>query len=308
MIKKGDITDVKKYNANSISKPANVIINLLFILWSLVCVLPLFLVVAVSFTDENTITREGYNFIASKWSLYAYEYIFLQGASILRSYVLTIFITIFGTLLSLIVIAMYAYPISRRDFKYRNKFSFFVFFTMVFNGGLVPWYVVLTQFMHVTNTIWAYIFPVIVNAWYILILRTFFQTSIPEVLIESAKLDGAGEFRTFWQIVLPLSKPGLATVALFQTLAFWNDWFQPLMFIDDGKLYNLQYLLYRLMMNIQYMSEVSSSTTVTSELSKLPGQTARMAMCVLAVGPIIFAYPFFQKYFIKGLTVGAVKG
>lgn len=299
---------MKKYNSNSISKPADVIINIVFILWSLACVLPLFLVIAVSFTDENTVTREGYNFITSHWSTYAYEYIFLQGTSILRSYILTILITIFGTLLSLLVIAMYAYPISRKDFKYRNKFSFFVFFTMVFNGGLVPWYVVLTQLLHVTNTIWAYIFPVVVNAWYILILRTFFQTSIPDVLIESAKLDGAGEFRTFWQIVIPLSKPGLATVALFQTLAFWNDWFQPLMFIDDGKLYNLQYLLYRLMMNIQYMSEVSSSTTVTSELAKLPGQTARMAMCVLAVGPIIFAYPFFQKYFIKGLTVGAVKG
>lgn len=282
--------------------------NIVFTIWSLLCILPLLLVVAVSFTDENTVTIEGYNFIASKWSTYAYNYIFLQGSSILRSYALTIFVTLFGTILSVVVIAMYAYPISRRDFKYRNKFSFFVFFTMIFNGGLVPWYMTLTQLLHITNTIWAYIFPMLVNAWYILILKTFFQTTIPEVLIESAKLDGAGEFRTFWQIVIPLSKPGLATVALFQTLGFWNDWFQPLMFIEDGKLYNLQYLLYRLMINIQYMSEVSSTTSVTSELSKLPGQTARMAMCVLAVGPIIFAYPFFQKYFIKGLTVGAVKG
>jgi putative aldouronate transport system permease protein len=215
-----------------------------------------------------------------------------------------------GTALSLLVIALYAYPISRKDFKYRNQFTFFVFFTMIFGGGLVPWYMVCVQLLHLKNTIWAMIFPALMNGWYVLIMRTFFATSIPDSIIESAKIDGAGEWRTFFQIVLPLSLPGLATVALFNTLAFWNDWYLPLMFITKANLYNLQYTMYKMLANIQFLIQSSSAMSgrASEMLKNLPSETSRMAMCILAVGPIIFAYPFFQKYFVKGLTVGAVKG
>lgn len=301
--------DAVKDGSNKMNKLpflANGVLNIWFMLWSLVCILPLILVISVSLTDEKTITLGGYQFIPQVFSTYAYSYIFTSGGSILRSYFVTICITVIGTVLSVLLIAMYAYPISRKDFRYRNHLSFFVFFTMIFNGGLVPWYMVLTQLVKVSDSYLAYIFPMAVNAWYIIIMKTFFQTTVPESIIESAKLDGAGEFRTFWQIVMPLSKPGLATVALFQTLAFWNDWFNPLMYIEDGAKYNLQYMLYRLMINIQNLQDIKGGVSI--DVSKLPGETARMAMCVLAVGPIVAAYPFFQKYFIAGLTVGAVKG
>lgn len=301
-----------KYNVksiNSVSSFWNGIFNLLFTIYSLACIVPLLLVIGVSFSEENSIVTGGYNFIPKVFSLEAYKWVFQSGDAIVRAYGLSIMITVLGTLSSVIIIAMFAYVISRKDFKYRNIFSFIVFFTMIFNGGLVPWYMVYTNFLHINNTLLAYIVPSLVNAWYVMIMRTFFQTNVPDSIIESAKIDGAGEFRTFLQIVIPLAKPGLATIALFQTLGFWNDWFLPLMLIDESKLYNLQYILYKTLTAIQYLSQASNVSGGTSQiLAKLPSETARMAMCVLAIGPIILAYPFFQKYFIKGLTVGAVKG
>lgn len=294
---------------NTVSPFWNGLFNLIFIIYSLVCIIPLLLVIGISFTDENTIVLSGYNFIPKVFSLEAYKWILKSGDAILRAYGLSIMITIVGTLCSVAIIAMFAYVISRKDFKYRNIFSFIVFFTMIFNGGLVPWYMVYTNFLHINDTLLAYIIPSLVNAWYVMIMRTFFQLNVPDSIIESAKIDGAGEFRTFLQIVIPLAKPGLATIALFQTLGFWNEWYLPLMLIENSKLNNLQYILYKTLAAIQYLATASNITQGTSGiLSKLPSETARMAMCVLAIGPIILAYPFFQKYFIKGLTVGAIKG
>jgi len=294
---------------NSVSPFWNGLFNILFTIYSIVCIVPLLLVVGVSFSDEKSIITGGYNFIPKVFSLEAYKWVFKSGDTIVRAYGLSIMITIVGTLCSVAIISMFSYVISRKDFKYRNVFSFIVFFTMILNGGMVPWYKVYTNLLHINNTLLAYIVPSLVNAWYVMIMRTFFQTNVPDSIIESARIDGAGEFRTFLKIVMPLAKPGLATIALFQTLGFWNEWYLPLMLIEDSKLYNLQYILYKTLNAIQYLSQASNVSGGTAEiLAKLPSETARMAMCVLAIGPIILAYPFFQKYFIKGLTVGAVKG
>ncbi|MEK8129934.1 carbohydrate ABC transporter permease [Paenibacillus filicis] len=279
--------------------------------WLIACstILPILLVFMVSITDETTITRNGYSFIPEKISFEAYKYLFLDSMTIVRAYGVTIFITIVGSVVGLLLSALLAYPLSRRDFPYRNKLAFFVFFTMLFNGGLVPWYLVFTQLINLKDTIWSLIIPgLLINGFYILIMRTFFSTSIPPALIESAYIDGAGEFRIFFQIVLRLSTPVLATIGLFYTLAYWNDWFNSLVFLTDSKLYSLQYLLNKILLNIQFLAQNTRNNNASQIIATLPTETVRMAMAIIGVGPIVLAYPFFQKYFVKGLTVGAVKG
>jgi putative aldouronate transport system permease protein len=305
-----EITENKNNKiSNRISPFWNGAFNIMFLVYAAICIIPLILVISVSFSDEHTVVVGGYKFWPDVFSLEAYKWVFKSGDAILRAYGLSIGVTIVGTILSVSIISMFAYVISRKDFRYRNVFAFLVFFTMIFNGGMVPWYMVYTNLLHINNTIFAYWVPQMISAWYVIIMRTFYQTNVPDSIIESAKIDGAGEFRIFLQIVAPLAKPGLATIALFQTLAFWNDWYIPLMLIENNELFNLQYILYKTLTAIQYLSQASNMTQGTAEiLAKLPSETARMAMAVLAIGPIIFAYPFFQGYFIKGLTVGAVKG
>ncbi|MGO4370582.1 carbohydrate ABC transporter permease [Paenibacillus sp. MCAF20] len=206
---------------------------------------------------------------------------------------------------------MYAYPISRTDFPQRKFFTFFIFLTMLFNGGLVPWYLVYVNMLGLRNNIWALVLPLLVSAFFVIIIRTFFQTTIPTAVLESAKIDGAGEMRIFFQIVLPLSLPVLATVALFSTLNYWNDWFLSLVFISDDKTLSIQYLMYKMLMNIQFLANNSTAAAQIAAAGgnvQYPNETVRMAMAIVGIGPIVFAYPFFQKYFVKGLTVGAVKG
>ena len=250
----------------------------------------------------------GYRMIPKQLSFSAYEYILQNSGEIMNAYGVTILTTVIGTALSVAVIAMYAYPISRKDFRYKKSFTFFVFFTMIFNGGMVPWYIVCTNILHIGDTLSALILPYIISAWYVIVMRTFFATTIPDAIIESARIDGAGDFRTFCIIVMPLSLPGLATIALFSTLRYWNDWWLPLMLINNPALSNLQYYLYRIIMNIQVLAENAAAGISQAEMINLPQESARMAMCIIAIGPIILAYPFFQKYFIKGLTIGSVKG
>lgn len=297
-------------NSNTVSKPANVVLNILFIIFSLICIIPLVLVFSVSFSNELSVNKYGYSFIPRKFSTAAYSYLFLNVKSILHAYGITIFVTVVGSLLSVIVIALYAYPLSRRDFRYRNIFTFVVFFTMLFGGGLVPWYLVCTQVLHLKNTIWAMIIPYLISPWYVLIMRTFFATTIPEAIIEAAKIDGCGEFRTFFTIVAPLAKPAFATIGLFTVLNYWNDWWLPLLLIDKDSLVNLQYTMYKITTNIQYLTQLAptASAQAGNSLATLPAETSRMAMCVVTIGPIILAYPFFQRYFVKGLTIGGVKG
>ncbi len=296
-------------NATKISKRADLVLNIIMILLALACLFPLILVLAVSLTDERTISLVGYSIIPSKFSLAAYEYVLKDATDILRAYGVTILVTALGSLSSLLVIALYAYPLSRKDFKHRRLFTFLVFFTMLFNGGLVPWYMVYVNILHIKDTIMAMILPGLFTPLYVLVMRTFFSQSIHPGLIEAAKIDGAGEFRIFWQIVLPLSKPALATIGLFNVLFYWNDWYSPLLFITDERLFNLQYLMYRVDRSITYLVSQSNTLGNVSELlANIPSQTARMAMAIIAIGPIIFAYQYFQKYFIAGLTIGGIKG
>jgi putative aldouronate transport system permease protein len=269
--------------------------------------LPLLLVIMVSLTDEKTILQTGYSFIPAKWSLGAYSYIFKGGSSILRAYGVSIFVTVVGTIVAVAVMTLYAYPLSRGNFKFRKQFAFIAYFTMIFGGGLAPWVVVYNQLLKINDTVWVLIFPFLVNAWNIIILRTFMKQGIPESIIESAKIDGAGEIRTFFVIALPLCKAGLATIALFAMLGYWNDWYLPLIFITHKQNYNIQFLMYQMLMNIQFLSNTSIGNAAEIAAS-LPSEGARMAVAVVSVGPIIFAYPYFQGFFIKGLTIGAVKG
>lgn len=299
---------IKTRDFHHLSKPWNFIFNLIAGIFSFVCVFPFLFVVIISFTDEGVLARDGYRLLPAKWSLEAYKYVFQTGDTLLRSYGVTIFVTVVGTIISLLFIAFYAYAISRKSFKYRNFFSFFAFFTMLFNGGLVPTYIVTTQLLGLKDTIWALILPLAVNAFYIMILRTFYSTSVPDAILESGKIDGASEFRIFLKLVLPLSLPGLATIGLFSTLGYWNDWFNALLYIDNPNLVPLQSMLMRIETSMQFIMQNSQNSSLSLEaLRSMPQDTSRMAMVVLATGPIIFAYPFFQRYFIQGLTIGAVK-
>lgn len=284
----------------------NVIIHFLFVVCAIACIYPILLTIGISFSDEKSLVIYGYSAVPKIWSIKAYQFILNSNSGIIRTYINTVFVTVIGTGFSVLVIALYAYPISRKDFTGKKFFTFFAFFTMLFNGGLVPWYIVCTQFLHIQNSFIALTAPYFFSTWYMLILRTFFISSIPHEIIESAKIDGAGEYRIFFQIVLALSKPGIATVALFSTLGYWNDWYLSMMLITNEKLYTLQYFLQRIFLNMQALqSNLLGANTSSIEV---PSESARMAMCVLAMGPIIMVYPFFQKYFVKGLTVGAVKG
>ncbi|MUG64709.1 sugar ABC transporter permease [Paenibacillus sp. 7541] len=286
----------------------NIVFNLIAGIFAFLCVFPFLFVTIISFTDETTLARNGYQIWPEQWSLEAYRYVFQTGDALLRSYGVTIFVTVVGTLLSLFIISLYAYAISRKSFRYRNFFSFFAFFTMLFNGGLVPTYIVATQLLGLKDSIWALILPLALNAFYIMILRTFYSTSVPDAIIESGKIDGASEFKIFYKLVLPLSLPGLATIGLFSTLGYWNDWFNALLYIDDPNLVPLQSMLMRIETSMQFILQNSHNSSLSMQaLQSLPQDTSRMAMVVLATGPIILAYPFFQRYFIQGLTIGAVK-
>jgi len=292
-----------------INRKADIALNIVMILCTIACVLPLLIVFSASITDEKTVTMYGYSLFPRNLSLEAYKYIYKDIMVILRAYGVTVFVTVVGSALSLVTIALYAYPISRKDFKYRNVFTFIVFLTMLFNGGLVPWYMVYVNVLHIDDTIMALILPYLMTPLYVLIMRTFFMTTIPDGIIEAARIDGAGEFQTFVWIVLPLAKPVLATIGLFNILTYWNDWYAPLLFINNEKLFNLQYLMYRVDKAIIYLSNNAGSiNNATQIMANLPSQTARMAMAVVAIGPIILAYPFFQKYFVEGLTIGSIKG
>ncbi len=301
---------LKGYRANTISRKSDFLFNAIFFVYSICCLAPLILVFMVSITDEKSLVENGYTFFPSKITFYTYRYLFLDPEKIIRAYGVTIGVAVVGTILSVILIMLYAYPLSRKNFKYRNFFSFFIFFTMLFNGGLVPWYIMWTKYFHLSNNLAMLIIPSLVSAFNVLIVKTFFRLNLPDSVLESARMDGASEIRTFVSIVIPLSVPVIATIGLFQVLTYWNDWYACLLFINDAKLYNIQYAMYQTLRTVEYLtsSHAASVSGTQSELSKLPSETLRMAMAIIGVGPIVFAYPFFQKYFIKGLTIGAVKG
>ncbi|SFA77455.1 putative aldouronate transport system permease protein [Cohnella sp. OV330] len=301
----------RKFNANEISTGTNAVINTIFWIYSALCVIPLLIVVAVSLSDEKTVTIEGYNIWPKKFSLGAYDFLLNDWKPIVHSYGVSIFVTVVGTIVALSIMTLYAYPISRRDFKHRGIFSFIVFFTILFNSGLVPFYLTYKQGLHLQNTMLVLMLPMFVQGFFVILIRTFFSGSIPPALIESAKIDGAGELRTFVRIVLPLSLPVLASVGLLCTLNYWNDWFLSLLFINQDGPMSIQFRMYKTLLDIAYLSSNSQAYSAIMQANpnfRMPSETARMAMAVVGIGPIIFIYPFFQRYFIQGLTVGAVKG
>lgn len=282
--------------------------HIIMILLSLACILPFILLLISSITDDHTIAIEGYSFFPSKFSLGAYEYLWRESEQIFHAYGITILITVIGTTASLFITSLLAYPLSRKDLPGGVVLSFIVFFTLLFNGGLVPTYLVYTQLFDLKNTLLALLIPwLLMNGFNVLLMRTFFATTIPAAVLESASIDGAGEFKMYYRIVLPLSLPIMATVGMFQGLAYWNDWNNGLVFVTNPDLFSLQNLLNRIMNDIQYLTR-NSSMNAGNALEQLPSETFRMAVAVIGVVPILIAYPFFQKYFVKGMTIGAVKG
>ena len=286
-------------------KTSHFFIHVVFILISICCVVPIFYIVAASFSDELLLKQLGYALIPRGLSMDAYKHVFESPKAILSAYGVSISVTVIGTAVSLLFTTMLGYVMTRRDFKGSRYISFLVFFAMMFNAGMVPTYIAFVRWYHLRDTLIALILPYVIVPWHVFLMKSFLADT-PYTLIEAARIDGAGELRTFFQIVVPLAKPALATVGLFTAFTYWNDWYQSMMYIENQTLISLQYYMYRIMNNISFLSQ--SMFAVGVDLSKLPSETTRMAMCVLAAGPMLIVFPFFQKYFVKGMTVGSVKG
>lgn len=292
---------------NLISKKTNLFFNILLFIGCILTVFPLWIIVVASISSEVALTTYGYRLWPVEFSMNAYTYLFRDGSVMITAYKNTLIATVAGTILSTLTVGLYAYALSRRDFKFRKFFTFFSFFTMLFSGGMVSYYNICRSFLGLKDTVWALFLPLSFSAYWVIIMRTFYNSNVPEEVIESARIDGSGEWRTLIQIVAPLAIPGYATVALFSAVGLWNDFRQCLLLNDSSAYYNLQYTIYQTMSNLRFLKENASKMGGVN-VSNLPAETFRMAMAVVTVGPIIMAYPFFQKYFIKGLTVGAVKG
>ncbi len=293
--------------ANKKINTVSVIASVLIFLFSLLCLLPFILVISGSLSSEADIFKYGYTLWPKHVDFTAYHLLFLDFQQILNGYKITAFVTVVGTVLNLLINAMAGYSLSRKKLKYRRFLSVYTVITLLFSGGMVPWYIVCVNYLHLKDKIIALIVPYLAYAWYILLLRNFFQ-SIPEEMHESAKIDGAGEFRTFFRIMLPLAKPALATVGMFAALGYWNDWWLGLMLIDDAAKQPLQLLLRTIVSNVTFLNSSSNAPIMQQVADQIPAEGVKMAVTILTIGPIVLLYPFVQKYFVKGLMVGAVKG
>ena len=285
------------------------LMHIFMIFLVLCCVLPFLLVVMASFTDEQTLIRNGYSFFPEKFSLGTYQYIMQSAKTIFHGYFMTILVTVIGTFCNISLTVLFAYPLSRKDLPYRNAISFILFFSMLFNGGLVPTYMMYANTFHIKNTIWALIVPsLMMNAFYIIMMRSFFTTSIPDSLIEAAKLDGASEMKILHKIILPLSKPMLVTLVLMVGLGYWNDWMNGMYYVTDNDLNTIQMILNNMIQNVQFLASNSNMFGTAAAQVNLPTVGIRMGIAVIAVLPVMVIYPFLQKYFVKGIVVGGVKG
>ncbi|MCD8073837.1 MAG: carbohydrate ABC transporter permease [Lachnospiraceae bacterium] len=274
-------------------------------LMAVICLLPFIIMVSGSFSSEQAIRFTGFGILPKDFTLEAYKLIFKTPMTVIRAYGVSIMITVVGTALGLLLTTLTAYVLSRKDFKYRNWFSFFFYFTTLFNGGMVCTYIFYIQYLHLKDSYWALILPGMFNVFYLLIMRTFIE-ALPHELVESAKIDGAGEWRTFFSVIFPLLKSGLATIGLFLALGYWNDWYNAMLYINTDTKYPLQYMLYSLMQKTQALASIASQAGIS--VSDMPSNSLKLAMAVVATGPIILVYPFVQKYFVKGVAVGSVKG
>lgn len=285
-----------------------VLLNLFFVIVSLLYILPMLLLISISISSESSIMQFGYNIIPKVIDMSAYKQIFKSPQVILQAYKVTIIFTIITTALSVVVKGMLAYPLSRKNCKFRNFASFYIFFTMLFNGGLVPTYIIVAKYLHLANTIWVYILPALVSAWDVIIVRTYFQ-GLPPDLVEAAKIDGASEITILFKIIFPLATPVFATIGFNVALGKWNDWNTSLIYIDDKNLYSLQYMLQKILSEAEFLKKAAIGDNAANFLNQqIPTESLRYAMAILAAGPMMFVFPFFQKYFTKGLTIGAVKG
>ena len=284
----------------------SVIKGVLLTILSLLCVLPFIVIVSGSFTSNQEIIRNGFSLLPRGFTVEAYRTIFKTPEDILQAYRMNVYYTGIGTALGLIIITLTAYVISRKEFKYRNTVSFLIYFTTIFGGGMIPWYLMYANVLNLRGTTLAIWFPALITPFLVILMRTFIVGAVPDAVVESAKIDGAGHWRIFWQIVLPVLGPGLATVGLFQALGYWNDWYRSSMFSTSSRTWSLQFYLYDLVNSTQAMRQMAQYANINT--ADLPTQSVKLAMSVVATGPILILYPFVQRYFVSGITVGAVKG
>ena len=286
-----------------------IVVHFIMILLCVFCLFPFLLLVVSSFADEQQLIRDGYTIIPKSFSTAAYDYIFRNAATIFRAYGTTIMVTVIGTVMNIVLTTLLAYPLSRKDLPHRNVWSFLVFFTMLFNGGLVPSYIMWTQYFHIKNTYAALIVPgLMMGAFYVIMMRTNLSQNIPEEVLEAARIDGAGEWRILGRIVVPMSLPIIATLLLLVGLAYWNDWTNGLYYLTNKKFYTIQVLLNAMLQDLQVLLSSSFSGASNVDVSSMPSTSIKMAIAVVGAIPVLCIYPFFQKYFDKGVMVGSVKG
>lgn len=276
---------------------------------ALFCLIPFIMIISASFSSEAAILKEGFSILPQDFTLDAYKTVFKNPGIIGKAYIVTIVLTVVGTLVSVFITAMTAYVLQRKDFEWRNKFSFFFYFTTLFSGGLVPYYILMIRYLHLKNSYLALMLPLLFSVFNLLIMKSY-MSSVPDALTEAAKIDGCGDFGIFIKIMLPLCKPAVATIALFVALSYWNDWYNAMLYINEEHMYPLQYFLYQKVNNIEAYKKIIAQQggSGISSMIDLPTQTLKMALTVVVTGPIILAYPFAQKYFVQGITIGAVKG
>ena len=286
--------------------PFHIIKGVLLTLLSVICVLPFIVIISGSLTDNYTILKEGFSLLPRNTTLESYRTIFRSPEGIIQAYKMNFYYTFMGTVLGLMVITLTAYVISRKDFKYRNSVSFLIYFTTIFGGGMIPWYMMYANVLNLRGSTLAIWFPALMSPFLVILMRTFITGSVPDAVVESAKIDGAGHWTIFWRIVLPVLGPGLATVGLFQALGYWNDWYRSSMFSTSSDTWSLQFYLYDMVNSTMAMRQMAQNVSLNT--ADLPTQTVKLSMAVVATGPVLLFYPFVQRYFVSGITIGAVKG
>lgn len=291
------------------SKKFQAVLHVIMIILALFCLMPVILLISSSITEEELLIKNGYSLLPGKVNLLAYKYLLMDSKAVLRGYGITLFVTVLGTVLNVLITIGLAYPISRKDLPGRNVLAFIIFFTTLFGGGLVPTYIMWTQMFHIKNTIWALILPgLLLSPFNVIMARTYFQSNIPEEVVEAARIDGAGELTTLIKVVMPMAMPIVATIGLLVSLAYWNDWMNGLYYINDDRYFSIQVLLNKMLMDVQYLQSTTVSNAGSSLAASLPSTGLKMAVAVLGALPMLLIYPFFQKFFVKGITIGAVKG
>lgn len=293
---------------NQIKPGTNIVFNIIFLILGLTCIFPMLFVFSISITSEEALRAFGYQIIPPELSAAAYQFLWNERAMIFRAIFMSVIVTVIGTVITVALTTTMGYVVSRKNFKLKGIYTWIIFIPMIFNGGMLSSYVVVNNILGLRNTIWALIFPLACSSFSVTICRTFFRTTVPDAIVESAKIDGAGQFRIWAQIVLPISKPVMATIGMFAAFGYWNDWFQASLYLDDKRLQTLQSLLNNVQKSIEYMANNPyGGLSMQQYKASMPTESVRMAIAIVIIVPIALTYPFFQKYFISGLTIGSVK-